>query len=61
MVPVVTNIGKITYNLVMDVHEDTFGRSDHVYFRTWRSNHLHLGAYDEDYSAYHSPTDTLTI
>ena len=48
------------YNLVMDVHEDTFGRSDHVTFRDLGAQTIfHLGAYDEDYSAYHSPTDTL--
>ena len=44
----------------MDVHEDTFGRSDHVTFRDLGAQTIfHLGAYDEDYSAYHSPTDTL--
>ena len=43
------------YNLVMDVHEDTFGRSDHVTFRNLGAQTIfHLGAYDEDYSAYHS-------
>ena len=48
------------YNLVMDVHEDTFGRSDHVTFRDLGAQTIfHLGAYDEDYSAYHSPTDAL--
>ena len=48
------------YNLVMDVHEDTFGRSDHVTFRDLGAQTIfHLGAYDEDYSAYHSPTDTF--
>ena len=48
------------YNLVMDVHEDTFGRSDHVTFRNLGAQTIfHLGAYDEDYSAYHSPTDTF--
>ena len=48
------------YNLVMDVHEDTFGRSDHVTFRNLGAQTIfHLGAYDEDYSAYHSPQDTL--
>jgi hypothetical protein len=48
------------YNLVMDVHEDTFGRSDHVTFRDLGAQTIfHLGAYDDDYSAYHSPTDTL--
>jgi len=47
-------------NLVMDVHEDTFGRSDHVTFRDLGAQTIfHLGAYDDDYSAYHSPTDTL--
>jgi len=47
-------------NLVMDVHEDTFGRSDHVTFRDLGAQTIfHLGAYDEDYSAYHSPQDTL--
>jgi len=47
-------------NLVMDVHEDTFGRSDHVTFRDLGAQTIfHLGAYDEDYSAYHSPSDTL--
>ncbi len=47
-------------NLVMDVHEDTFGRSDHVTFRNLGAQTIfHLGAYDDDYSAYHSPTDTL--
>ena len=44
----------------MDVHEDTFGRSDHVTFRNLGAQTIfHLGAYDEDYSAYHSPTDTF--
>ena len=48
------------YNLVMDVHEDTFGRSDHVTFRNLGAQTIfHLGAYDEDYSAYHSPLDTF--
>ena len=48
------------YNLVMDVHEDTFGRSDHVTFRDLGAQTIfHLGAYDEDYSAYHSPLDTF--
>ncbi len=48
------------YNLVMDVHEDTFGRSDHVTFRDKGAQTIfHLGAYDDDYSAYHSPQDTL--
>ena len=47
-------------NLVMDVHEDTFGRSDHVTFRDHGAQVIfHLGAYDADYDAYHSPTDTL--
>ena len=47
-------------NLVMDVHEDTFGRSDHVTFRELGAQTIfHLGAYDADYSAYHSPSDTL--
>ena len=47
-------------NLVMDVHEDTFGRSDHVTFRNLGAQTIfHLGAYDADYSAYHSPSDTL--
>jgi hypothetical protein len=47
-------------NLVMDVHEDTFGRSDHVTFRNLGAQTIfHLGAYDADYSAYHSPQDTL--
>ena len=47
-------------NLVMDVHEDTFGRSDHVTFRNLGAQTIfHLGAYDDDYSAYHSPSDTL--
>ncbi len=47
-------------NLVMDVHEDTFGRSDHVTFRDLGAQTIfHLGAYDDDYSAYHSPQDTL--
>ena len=47
-------------NLVMDVHEDTFGRSDHVTFRDLGAQTIfHLGAYDADYSAYHSPSDTL--
>jgi len=47
-------------NLVMDVHEDTFGRSDHVTFRDLGAQTIfHLGAYDDDYDAYHSPTDTL--
>lgn len=47
-------------NLVMDVHEDTFGRSDHVTFRDRGAQTIfHLGAYDADYSAYHSPQDTL--
>jgi hypothetical protein len=48
------------YNLVMDVHEDTFGRSDHVTFRDLGAQTIfHLGAYDADYDAYHSPSDTL--
>ena len=48
------------YNLVMDVHEDTFGRSDHVTFRDLGAQTIfHLGAYDDDYDAYHSPSDTL--
>jgi len=48
------------YNLVMDVHEDTFGRSDHVTFRELGAQTIfHLGAYDSDYGAYHSPSDTL--
>ncbi len=48
------------YNLVMDVHEDTFGRSDHVTFRNLGAQTIfHLGAYDADYDAYHSPSDTL--
>ncbi len=47
-------------NLVMDVHEDSFGRSDHVTFRDLGAQTIfHLGAYDDDYSAYHSPQDTL--
>jgi len=47
-------------DLVFDVHEDTFGRSDHVTFRNLGAQTIfHLGAYDEDYSAYHSPSDTL--
>ena len=47
-------------DLVMDVHEDTFGRSDHVTFRELGAQTIfHLGAYDADYSAYHSPSDTL--
>ena len=47
-------------SLVFDVHEDTFGRSDHVTFRELGAQTIfHLGAYDEDYSAYHSPSDTL--
>ena len=47
-------------NLVMDVHEDTFGRSDHVTFRDLGAQTIfHLGAYDDDYPAYHAPTDTL--
>ena len=47
-------------DLVFDVHEDTFGRSDHVTFRDLGAQTIfHLGAYDADYSAYHSPTDTL--
>jgi len=47
-------------NLVMDVHEDTFGRSDHVTFRDKGAQTIfHLGAYDDDYDAYHSPNDTL--
>ncbi len=46
--------------LTLDVHEDTFGRSDHVTFRNKGAQTIfHLGAYDADYSAYHSPTDTL--
>ncbi len=45
---------------VFDVHEDTFGRSDHVTFRNRGAQTIfHLGAYDDDYSAYHSPSDTL--
>ena len=48
------------YNLVMDVHEDTFGRSDHVTFRELGAQTIfHLGAYDDDYPAYHAPSDTL--
>ncbi len=44
----------------MDVHEDTFGRSDHVTFRNLGAQTIfHLGAYDADYDAYHSPSDTL--
>jgi hypothetical protein len=47
-------------NLVLDVHEDTFGRSDHVTFRNLGAQTIfHLGAYDADYDAYHSPSDTL--
>ena len=47
-------------NLTMDVHEDTFGRSDHVTFRDLGAQTIfHLGAYDADYDAYHSPSDTL--
>ena len=47
-------------NMTMDVHEDTFGRSDHVTFRDLGAQTIfHLGAYDEDYDAYHSPDDTL--
>ena len=47
-------------DLVLDVHEDTFGRSDHVTFRDLGAQTIfHLGAYDADYSAYHSPSDTL--
>lgn len=47
-------------HLVLDVHEDTFGRSDHVTFRNQGAQTIfHLGAYDSDYSAYHSPNDTL--
>ena len=47
-------------NLVLDVHEDTFGRSDHVTFRDLGAQTIfHLGAYDDDYDAYHSPSDTL--
>ena len=47
-------------DLVLDVHEDTFGRSDHVTFRDLGAQTIfHLGAYDEDYSAYHSLDDTL--
>ena len=47
-------------DLVLDVHEDTFGRSDHVTFRDLGAQTIfHLGAYDSDYSAYHSPDDTL--
>lgn len=47
-------------HLTLDVHEDTFGRSDHVTFRNKGAQTIfHLGAYDADYSAYHSPTDTL--
>ena len=47
-------------DLVMDVHEDSFGRSDHVTFRNKGAQTIfHLGAYDDDYSAYHSPQDTL--
>ena len=47
-------------DLVMDVHEDTFGRSDHVTFRNLGAQTIfHLGAYDADYDAYHSPSDTL--
>ena len=40
----------------MKTHSD----SDHVTFRDLGAQtSSHLGAYDEDYSAYHSPTDTL--
>ena len=47
-------------NLTLDVHEDTFGRSDHVTFRNLGAQTIfHLGAYDADYDAYHSPSDTL--
>ena len=47
-------------SLTLDVHEDTFGRSDHVTFRDLGAQTIfHLGAYDDDYSAYHSPSDTL--
>ena len=47
-------------DLVFDVHEDTFGRSDHVTFRELGAQTIfHLGAYDADYDAYHSPSDTL--
>ena len=47
-------------DLTLDVHEDTFGRSDHVTFRDLGAQTIfHLGAYDADYSAYHSPSDTL--
>ena len=54
------NVSMDDFNLVMDVHEDTFGRSDHVTFRNLGAQTIfHLGAYDEDYSAYHSPTDTF--
>ena len=42
------------------MHEDTFGRSDHVTFRDLGAQTIfHLGVYDEDYSAYHSLDDTL--
>jgi len=47
-------------DLTLDVHEDTFGRSDHVTFRNLGAQTIfHLGAYDADYDAYHSPSDTL--
>lgn len=47
-------------NLTLDVHEDTFGRSDHVTFSNLGAQTIfHLGAYDDDYDAYHSPSDTL--
>ena len=48
------------FDLTLDVHEDTFGRSDHVTFRDLGAQTIfHLGAYDADYDAYHSPDDTL--
>ena len=47
-------------HLTLDVHEDTFGRSDHVTFRDLGAQTIfHLGAYDADYTAYHSFNDTL--
>ena len=47
-------------NLVLDVDEDTFDWPDHVIFRNLGAQTIfHLGAYDDDYEAYHSPSETL--
>ena len=60
MVPVVTNIGKITtiwswmFTKIHSVAQTTSHLGD-----LGAQTIFHLGAYDEDYSAYHSPTDTF--